>query len=364
MPILKSCSALAALSFAAAAAAGAPPLYHLTPLTVPGATSVTVEDINDAGQIVGTYNDANFVRHAVLWDAAGWHELALPPGDEVNGIARAINNAGQIVGTSDDFVQPTFGLLWNADAPDAYTVLNNDSGAPVSPADINDDGVVAGGWGVPSRAFVWTEADGLVDYGLQDPDVPDQQARWTAINDAGKLIGYWNVHVSDIHATVGIAGTPAVLGMGGESDTQRTNAVGMNGAGIAVGLGSNDLSTLVPVVFADDGSFEPIAGATLDQDNGAAIAINDVGIIVGTAGIGTANGPVPGLKAWVYRDGTASDLFTVVDDTTGFVRFANAVAINAGGVIVGTGKDADDNTQSFVLTPIAADPIFADGFEP
>jgi hypothetical protein len=138
----------------------------------------------------------------------------------------------------------------------------------------------------------------------------------------------------------------------------------MNNAGVAVGLGSNDLQTLVPVVFADDGSFTAIAGATLDQDNGAAIAINDAGVIVGTAGIGTANGPVPGLQAWVYRDGTVFDLYTVVDDTSGFTYFANAVAINTSGVIVGTGHDADDNVQSFVLTPIAADPIFADGFEP
>ena len=366
MPILKLRSTFAALPLAlalAAAHAGAP-LYHLTPLTVPDATSVTVEDINDAGQVVGTYNDAGFVRHAVLWDAAGWHELALPPGDEVNGIARAINNAGQIVGTSDDFVQPTFGLLWDAATPGTYTVLNDDSGAPVLPADINDDGVVAGGWGVPSRAFVWTAAGGLVDYGLQDPSVQDQQARWTAINDSGKLIGYWNVHVADIHATVGVVGTPAVLGMGGASDVQRTNAVGMNAAGVVVGLGSNDLETLVPIVFGDEGAFTEIAGATLDQGNGAAIAINDAGVIVGTAGIGTANGPVPGLKAWVYREGAVYDLFTVVDDTTGFVRFSNAVAINASGVIVGTGHDADDNVQSFVLTPIAADPIFADGFDP
>jgi uncharacterized membrane protein len=366
MPLLKmlnACSALAAVSLAVAAHAGAP-LYHLTPLTVPGATSVTVEDINDAGQIVGTYNDADFVRHAVLWDAAGWHELALPAGDEVNGIARAINNAGQIVGTSDDFVQPTFGLLWNAATPGTYTVLNNDSGAPVSPADINDDGVVAGGWGVPSRAFVWTAADGLVDYGIQDPNVADQQARWTAVNDSGKLVGFWNEHVANIHAVVGTVGTPAVLGLGGESDTQRSNIVGMNGAGVAVGLASNDLQTLVPVVFADDGSFTAIAGATLAQDNGAAIAINDAGVIVGTAGIGTANGPVPGMQAWVYRDGTVYDLYTVVDDTTGFASFANAVAVNAGGVIVGTGRDADGNMQSYVLTPVAADPIFANGFEP
>ena len=339
-------------------------LYHLTPLTVPGATSVSALDINDVGQIVGLYTDDNFVRHAVVWDQTGWHELALPPGDEVDGIARAINNAGQIVGTSDDFVQPTFGLLWDATTPETFTVLNDDSGAPVSPADINDDGIVAGGFGVPSRAFVWTAADGLVDYGIQDPNVPDQQARWSAINASGKLIGYWNEHVANIHAIVGQAGTPAVLGMGGDSDALRTNAVGVNNAGVAVGLGVDAAQNLVPVVFADDGSFSAIPGATLDQTNGSAIAINDDGVIVGTAGIGTANGPVPGLQAWVYRDGTTYDLYTVVDDTTGFTRFANAVRINAAGVIIGTGRDADDNIQSFVLTPIQPDAIFAGGFDP
>lgn len=358
----------AAIAFAGASTAHAgSALYHLTPLVVPDATSVSVIDINDAGQAVGTYTDADFVRHAVLWDANGdWHELTLP-GDgtsEVDGIARAINNQGQIVGTSDDFVNPTQGLLWNADAPETFTVLNGDTGVSVSPADINENGVVVGGFGIPSRAFVWTEAAGLVDYGIQDPSVPDQQARWTAITDDGKLMGFWNEHVSNIHATIGTLGTPAVLGLGGDSDVQRTSIVGMSPSGVGVGLGSLDMSILVPVVFADDGSFTAIEGATLDQENGAATAMNDAGVVVGTAGIGTANGAVPGLKAWVYRDGTVYDLFEVVDDTTGFSRFANGVAINASGVIVGTGRDASDNVISFVLTPISNDGVFANGFDP
>ena len=360
-------AAALAIAFAGASTAHAgAPLYHLTPLTVPDAISVSVIDINDLGQAVGTFSYADFVRHAVLWDSNGWHELALP-GDgtsEVDGIARSINNEGQIVGTSDDFVVPTLGLLWNASTPDTFTVLNDDSGAAVSPAAINNNGVVVGGFGVPSRAFVWTEAGGLVDYGIQDPNVPDQQARWTSITDSGKIMGFWNEHVSNIHATIGTLGTPAVLGLGGDSDVQRTTVVGMSPSGVAVGLGSLDMSILVPVVFADDGSFTAIEGATLDQENGAATAINDAGVIVGTAGIGSANGAVPGLKAWVHRDGTTYDLFEVVDDTTGFTRFSNAVAINASGVIVGTGRDAGDNVASFLLTPIADDAVFANGFDP
>ena len=93
------------------AQAGTGPLYHLTVLSAPDATGVTVEDINDAGQIVGSYSDQDFVRHPALWDANGLHELARPDGTEVSGIAYAINNSGQIVGSSDDFVVPTRKLL-------------------------------------------------------------------------------------------------------------------------------------------------------------------------------------------------------------------------------------------------------------
>lgn len=357
--------AAACLALATPAAFAGTPLYHLEPLAIPDATSVAVADINDAGQMVGSFTDQDFVRHPVLWDGGGWHELARPPGDEVNGIAYAINNAGQIVGSSDDFVVATRGLLWDASTPDEYTLLDEDTDLSVRPVDISDAGIVVGGFGVPSRAFVWTAESGLVDYGIQDPNVEDQQARWSAINASGTLIGYWNQHVSNIHATIGEVGTPTVLGLGGDSEAFPTNAVGINDAGTIVGLGlSASTPDLVPVVFASDGSYTEIPGATLDQNNGAAIAVNGDGIIVGTAGIGTANGPVPGLKAFVYRDGMAYDLYTIVDDATGFERFSNAVAINSAGVIVGTGRDADGNVQSFVLTPVLGDAIFASGFEP
>jgi len=364
---LKRLAAGLAAAFAAVTlnAHAGEPLYHLTVLSVPDATSVTVKDINDVGQIVGLYTDQDFVRHGVLWDSQGWHELARPPGVEVNVIADAINNSGQIVGTSDDFVVPTLGLIWDAATPDQYTVLDPEAEVGVTPQDISDAGIVVGGLGVPSRAFVWTPEGGIVDYGVQDPNVEDQQARWTGITASGKLVGFWNQHVSNIHATVGQVGTPAVLSMSPSTEEVPTNAVGVNSAGVAVGLGlAVATPDLVPVIFATDGTFSEIEGATLDQNNGSATAINDSGIVVGTAGIGTANGPVPGLQAWVHRDGTTYDLFTVVDDNTAFTRFANAVAVNGAGVIVGTGRDADDNVVSFVLTPLQADAVFANGFDP
>lgn len=368
-----ACLLRAALALALAGALGsavaAPPQYHLTVLETPAdASSVTVTDINDAGQIVGHYQNADFVRVAVLWDADGAHPLDVPAGIDIDGIATAINNAGQIVGTATDFSSGVAALLWDAADPGPYTVISSAVGEAATPNDINDAGVVAGGkggfgTGAPSRAFVWTAEGGLVDYGLQDETMPDQQARWNALNNAGKLVGHWNVHSSSVHAVVGQVGVPQVSSMSAMTEQFASIATAVNDTGVAVGLGVGAEPVLVPILFAADGTYTEIPGATLDQPNGGAIAINAAGVIVGTAGIGTASGIVPGQRAWVHIDGVSYDLYQHVDDTGGFTRFSNAVAINAHGVIVGTGRLADDSVGSFMLTPIVTETIFADGFD-
>ena len=355
----------AALALATGSAVAGTPLYHLTVIEAPDANTIQVADINDAGQIVGQYLDADFNRCAVLWDAAGTpHVLGLPGmGD---GSASAINNQGQIVGSFSDYVNGTAGLLWDAATPDVAIDLSGDPGINVAPTDISDAGAVVGGFGSGSntRAFVWTQSTGFVDYGLNDETVNFEQARWLGVNTAGKLVGNWNVHSSDIHATVGTVGTPAVLAMSDMAAEFPSVATHINNAGVAVGLGlALDTPSLVPVVFAEDGTFSEIPGATLDMGNGCAASINDNGVIVGSAGIGTASGCAPGQKAWVYRDGTVYDLYEVVDDHADFTSFQIGRAINSAGVIVGTGKIAGGGTASFMLTPIVADNIFADGFD-
>ncbi len=369
--VLRPLPALLAFTLSAPLHAGQAPSYQLVRLDVPGATSVSVNDVNDLGEAVGSYQDADFLRHAVYWDASGTpHTLAVTPGVDVEGIARAINNQGQIVGTATDYeFGGVAGLLWTTAAPNTYTVIHNVAGEAANVADINDAGIAVGGLagfgtGAPSHAFVWTAAGGLVDYGVADPTVENQHARWTAVDAAGKLVGYWSVGFSTIHATVGQVGTPAVLPMSSQTEAFPTIAAGINPGGTAVGLGLADANpVLVPVVFAADGTYTEIPGATLSQTNGGATAINASGVIVGNAGIGTANGIVPGLQAFVYVDGASHDLFTRTLDTTGFTRFASAVSINGSGVIAGTGRLADQSIASFLLVPVAADAIFADGFD-
>jgi len=364
LPRLRPAALAAALAACGTASAGTP-LYHLTVVTAPDASSIQAVDINDAGQLVGGYLDADFNGRAAFWDTDGSvHALGLPGAGD--GFAYAINNHGQIVGTFMDYVNPAVGLLWDATTPDQSTNLSSDPSVNVSPEDINDDGVVVGGFGLPahSRAFVWTQATGLVDYGVEDESVEFEQARWSAVNATGKLVGGWNVHSSDIHATVGAVGTAVVLPMSDMTTQYPSSAVGVNAAGIAVGVGlAESHPDLVPVVFAEDGTFSEIPGATFDQVSGCAAAINDSGVIVGSAGIGTASGCAPGARAWVYRDGTVYDLYDLVDDPGIFTSFQIGRAINASGVILGAGVTSDGSTASFVLTPIESDAVFADGFD-
>ena len=355
-----------AAAFAGAAHAGDGPRYHFERIDVPNAAHVVVKDINDAGQIVGTYFDQDFVKHAVLWDATGPHRLAVPDGLEVHGVAYAINNHGQIAGYADSFDDSSPGLTWNAATPDSYTKLSDDPIVVAIPNDINDAGVIVGlkgGYqtGEKFHAFVWTAQAGLVDYGTADPNDAAQNAIWSGINEAGQIVGGWNYTRQIYHATRGQLGTPAVTPFSEETQGIESFADAINASGVAVGYA--DLGAPngpVATRFETDGTLTEIPGASLGSDAGYASAINDAGVVVGRA---TNLSTRTGLKAWVYVGGQAWDLFEQVDDTGGLTIFTDAVAINASGVIVGTGELSDGTLASFRLTPIAADAIFADGFD-
>jgi probable HAF family extracellular repeat protein len=360
-------TASAGFLFAGLISAQEAPHYHLTRLEIPGMQGIYVRDINDAGDMVGYYLDANSVTRAFLWDASGPHDLAVPVsagGEDVFSAATAINNEGQIVGYAQIIGDVTPGLLWNSADPTQYTLLDDDPDIFLNPLGISDNGTVVGikgnlVTGEAFHAFVWTAQTGMVDYGTTDPSNPNINASWTGVNDAGQLIGEWNYIFSATHASVGTVGTPAVLPMSAASDAVESSANAINAEGDRVGhmnLGSGDL---VPVTFAADGSATAIPGATLGLAAGQALGLNDAGTIVGRA----SDFSTLEFKAFVAIDGTSYDLFQQVDDTGGFDYFLTAQAVNASGAIVGLARYGDLQVGSYILTPLGDDHIFSDGFD-
>lgn len=356
---------------AVAASAGAPQ-YHLTRLDIAGAQSVYVADINDFGEMVGYYIDADSLQHAFLWDANGEHDLGAPEssdGGEVHTAATAINNAGQIVGYGQVYhanfdPESSPGLLWTTAQPGQFQRLSSDDTLVLSPYAISDNGTVVGlrgGFqtGEAFHGFVWTAADGVVDYGTTDTSNPDINASWSDVNDAGQLVGVWNFQFAPAHAAVGTVGTPAMLPLSDASDAVTSSAIAINASGERVGYMALDGTNAVPVVFAADGSASAIDGATLGLAAGQALGLNDAGAVVGRA----SDFSTLEFKAFVAVDGISYDLFNQVDDTAGFTYFLTAKSVNAAGSIVGLARYGDFQVGSYVLTPVASDEVFSNGFD-
>ncbi len=147
--------------------------------------------INDAGQVAGCSWTLDSTLHAVLWSSTGAaSDLGTLGGTQ--GCGLSINAAGQVAGWSwipGDLAQHAFRHSPATGLQDLGTLGGGDSGA----AGVNDAGAVVG-WASNAagdrRAFLYTDADGMVDLN----DRIDPASGWTltdaaAINAAGQIVG-------------------------------------------------------------------------------------------------------------------------------------------------------------------------------
>jgi probable HAF family extracellular repeat protein len=158
-------------------------------------TSTIANDINESRQIAGTIGDGstrNPVEQAVMWTPDGWVALlGWLPERGGNSMAAAINDSGQVAGTSGQAGTSSEGghaFLWTQAG--GMVDLGTLPGATFSQATaINNHGQVVGISGTDyanRRAFMWTPTGGMVDLGGL-PDATYSEAN--AINDRGQVVG-------------------------------------------------------------------------------------------------------------------------------------------------------------------------------
>lgn len=339
-----------------------PPRYRYVSLAVPDSIYSFVGGLNDAGTAVGFYNSGG-ASQPTYWEADGTlHTLGAPAG---GASAMGINNAGEVFGIGSDDAGNIQLLRWNLDAPDAFEVLYSSSDTTVIPRAIGEDGTIVGYWGDTAATrvtgFVWTAADGIVDYGCVDPAHPEYQCQFSAISASGRIVGAWSDPgdpTGAAHALVAQAGTPAVSDYSAQTAAANSMINAINANDLAVGhMDVAGTGTLVPVTFAPDGTVTPLpAAASFGSGFSSAAGINGSGTIVGYAQDATNT-------LWVDEGGEVLDLLAATDDP-GSLTPSNTVAINAGGSIAAIGVSiVPFAIQSFVLVPIPPDAIFADGFD-
>jgi probable HAF family extracellular repeat protein len=269
--------------------------------TLGSGSSASAAGVNDAGQVVGhsALTTPPTGAHAVLWSNGAITDLTPDLPANQAAVATAINEVGQAVGT----VNYTTAFLWQNGT---RISLGHLGGGGSAASDINDSGVVVGSsstnqltpLGFMGHPFAWQNGV-MTDLGLL---AGDEDGGASAINNFGQIVG-----------------------SSGRTDPDTYESF------YRAFVYSNGVMTALPVP-----SSEAYAGD-----------INDAGVVVGSM---RAGGGFSNFHAWVYADGTVTNLNTLIPSGTG-LHIAYANAVNNAGQIAATAFDAQGHYHAVLLTP-------------
>jgi len=272
---------------------------------LPGANSSCESFLTDRGLIVGGSENGLIdpltgwpAMEAVAWQNGRVTNLGTFGGNE--SFAIGANNRGQMVGAAANTV------------PDPYSVFFR--------------------WGTQTRAFLWTQSQGLQDLGtLGGPD-----ALAIYINDRGQIFGA--SYTSDVPNS--LTGIPPFDGFLYEKGKMTDIPNGFGGTQVDP-FGANNRGQLIGAAsFADEATFHPFLwskGKFIDLGTfggtiGEADWINDAGAVTGQAWTsGNA-----ALRGFFWKNGILTDIGTVEGDGC-----SGGLSINSTNQIVGFSATCD-----------------------
>jgi probable HAF family extracellular repeat protein len=353
------CVAVFLSSLASIAAAAHDTRYRLTDLgdlTRDRQHGVTfVSGINRKAEIVGQSFDDRSRARAFIWRKGRMTDLGdvglLTPKPQALS-AFAVNNRSAVVGTTmAPGGTPARAFYWNLGlifelgtlrgmGNDAFGAAINDRGAIVGSAFRSPGDVRAVRWvlGIP------TEIGGLADGRVA--------AQAFGINNRGQIVGYLSPGgtAAFAHAFLWSGGKFTDLGTLPGTNLSFGNAV--NDATQVVGQSLDTTAHTSRAFLWESGALLDLGKAAASHTNSEARAINEKGIVVGTSGT-TAM-----LAAWIWQDGVARDLNTLIapdDPARGFVQLVKANGINDKGEIAAQGFDRRRGSafvRGYLLSPV------------
>ena len=213
---------------------------------------------------------------------------------------------------------PLQAFLWDG----AMHAIGPSGGEPVA---VNDSGMVVGNYPSTSgywRAFRWQ------DGAMVDLATLGGSSSWAyGMNGDGVVVGSaWRADSVGRAVSWDSKGTVVDLGSLGGAWNGCSSAYGINSKGVTVGQSCSDSGNR-PVRFREPGIIDDLG--TFGGTWGQAQAINDAGVIVGSASF--ANGVYHGF---MYADGKLNDAGSVPGLT-----YSQLMAVNGSSVAVGTAFD-------------------------
>ncbi len=245
----------------------------------PAALHSLAVDINNRGQVVG-YVDSITTARAFIWSAGGGVKW-LPTLGGMSSYAYGINNNGDVVGSSQTSSGVSHAFIWTAADGQMHDLGTLGGQAACSfghsaAYDLNDQREVVGFSCAESgeRAFLWSEAGGMVDLGTLGGPF---SSRAFDINNSGHVVGVAQTANGVPHAFVWTpsAGMSDLGTLGGDSSVARS----INDLGEIVGE-----STVIGnsmhhgFLWSDSSGMRKLGGLS---GSGSAYGINATGQVVG-----------------------------------------------------------------------------------
>jgi probable HAF family extracellular repeat protein len=347
------------------------PLAGIDPTT---GLSTGALSINNANQVVGTYEDHNAVSHGFLYTNGTFTTLTDPLANstvsDTNGTqATAINSSGQVIGNYYDADSTQHGFLFsNGTFTDLTDPLASPSGVGTIPASINASAQIVGDYydanGI-QHGFLYNNGSFTT---LTDPSASaTMDSGAVSINDSGQVVGTYNDANGVEHGylfsnetfttlTDPLAGTVVVNG----NVSTGTIAVAINASGKIIGDYIDSSGTMHGFLFTN-GTFttitDPAAGVGIAGAGGTfAYSINVSGQIVGfyTDSSGVTHGFLFSNGTYTdITDPSAGDKPLPGGGSTAPLKGTVADSINDVGQIVGFYTDSNGNSQGFLASPSA-----------
>jgi probable HAF family extracellular repeat protein len=293
--------------------------------TVTDLGNLTVNAINDAGQIVGSKGSKS---HAILWDKGKITNLGTL--GRRYSYAYDINNKGQVVGEVETKKGIQHAFLWQNGVMKSLGTLGgsestaygiNNKGQVVGWADVKKPGTTS----EETHAFFWDKGT-MTDLG---------NGFAYSINNTGQVVGRTYIDKKGTRAVLWEKGTMIELAVPPSSGyTIVTEAQDINNKGTVIGdLNSGKGHALL----WETGTVTDLG--TLGGSISSAYSINNKGQVVGRTGIG----------AFLWQNGVMKDLNTLIPASSGW-KLWYAKDINNKGQIIGYGS-YNGQSRAFLLTP-------------
>jgi probable HAF family extracellular repeat protein len=252
----------------------ADPAATVSQIDVPNATYTDAVGINNRGEIVGSFMDAQGRLHGFVLRRGTFTTLDFPAQGATNTVAKGINDRGEVAGFYVINGDSIHGFVWDrgkftqVDAPNAnITYLHG----------INNRGQVVGhsrrDLFALARGFLWNDGD------FRFLDIPGvllagQRTETMGLNDRGQVVGSFQSGGVDHGFVIDSRGVSQI-----DIGPMGSRATGINNNGHIVGSYRDPQQVEHGFLRQADGSFTTIDAPSVSSI--AAVGINDSGDVVG-----------------------------------------------------------------------------------